>query len=74
MKASDSEIFDFAKKIEDIATIHNLTLIDSILYYQETTGTETEVVTGLISPALKSKLEVEANDSNLLKNSSKLPV
>ena len=74
MKASDSEIFDFAKKIEEISTIHNLTLIDSIIYYQETTGTETEVVTGLISPALKSKLEVEANDSNLLKNSSKLPV
>jgi hypothetical protein len=48
--------------------------MDSIVGYCEQTGMEIDVASTLISSALKAKLREEAQELNLLKKSSKLPL
>jgi hypothetical protein len=48
--------------------------MDAIVHHCETTGMEIDVASSLISPALKAKIREEAEDLNLMKKSSKLPL
>ena len=52
----------------------NLSIMDAIVGYCEQTGMEIDVASTLVSSALKSKLREEAQELNLLKKSSKLPL
>lgn len=75
MKPTDSEIFEFSEKIQSISQEHNMTLLESLIHYQEYSGTESEVMTQLINPSMRMRLEKEAIEANLIKeNSSKLPI
>jgi hypothetical protein len=69
-----NEINEFSelisKKSNDLKCSH----MDAILYHCEETGMEIDVVSTLISSALKAKIREEAQDLNMLKKSSKLPL
>jgi hypothetical protein len=69
-----NEISEFSTKIMEMAEQENLSIMDSIVGYCEQTGMEIDVASTLISSALKAKLREEAQELNLLKKSSKLPL
>ena len=69
-----NEISEFSDKIIGIAEETGMTIMDSILHYCEETELEVDVASTLISSALKSKIRQEAQELNLLKKTSRLPV
>ena len=69
-----NEISEFSTKIMEMAEESNLSIMDSIVGYCEQTGMEIDVASTLVSSALKAKLREEAQELNLLKKSSKLPI
>jgi len=68
------EIKEFSILIEQLANQHKFGLMDAICHHCKETGLEVEVAATLISSALKAKIKEEAQDLNLLKKSSKLPI
>jgi hypothetical protein len=68
------EIRQFSLMVEELALKLKSTRMDAILEHCKTTGLEIEVASTLISPALKSKIREEAQDLNLIKKTSKLPL
>lgn len=68
------EIKEFSVLIEQMATDKTLGLMDAICHYCKETGLEVEVAATLISSALKAKIKEEAQELNLIKKSSKLPI
>ena len=71
---SRDEIKEFSMMVEKLATDEHLGLMDAICHYCKETGLEIEVAASMISSALKAKIREEAQDLNLLKKSSKLPI
>lgn len=69
-----NEISEFSDLINSIATEHNITRMDAIIHHCEQTGMEVDIASTLISSALKSKIREEAQELNLLKKTSKLPL
>jgi hypothetical protein len=69
-----SEISEFSKLIEELAASLRCSRIDAILEHCKNTGLEIEVASTLISAALKAKIREEAQDNNMLKKQSKLPI
>jgi hypothetical protein len=68
------EIKEFSMLIESIANDNKLGLMDAICHHCKETGLEVEIAATLISSALKAKIRDEAQDLNLLKKNSKLPI
>ena len=68
------EIMQFSQTIENLALNEGFTLLDAIVYHCGDIEMEVEVAATLISPALKQKIKEEAEDNNLLKKTSKLPI
>jgi hypothetical protein len=60
--------------IEELAIKLNCTRLDAILEHCKNTGLEIEVASTLISAALKSRIREEAQENNMLKKQSKLPI
>ena len=71
---SREEIKEFSDLIEYLSYMENYTLIESIVYHCESTGLEIDVASTLISPILKQKIKEEAEENNLMKKTSKLPI
>lgn len=71
---SRDEIKNFSMLIEKLATDEHLTLMDAICHHCKESGLEIEVAATLISSALKARIREEAQELNLLKKSSKLPI
>jgi hypothetical protein len=69
-----TEIRDFSVLIEKLAVKLRCNRIDAILQHCKETGMEIELASSLVSPALKAKLKEEAQDLNLIKKTSKLPL
>lgn len=69
-----NEISEFSTKILELAEEENLSIMDTIVGYCENTGMEIDVASTLISSSLKAKIREEAQELNLLKKSSKLPI
>jgi hypothetical protein len=69
-----SEIQEFSEMIEVMAREKKIPLMDTIIMHCEQTGLEIEVSATLISPALKSVIREEAQNLNMIKKNSKLPV
>ena len=69
-----TEINEFSEKISNSVSDAGGTHLYAIIHYCEQTGMELDVASSLISSALKSKIREEAQDLNLLKKSSKLPI
>ena len=68
------EIRDFSMMIEELAVRLSCNRMDAILHHCKDTGLEIEVASTLISSALKSRIREEAQELNLIKKDSKLPL
>jgi hypothetical protein len=68
------EIKEFSLLIEKLSVDEKIGYMDAICYHCQETGLEIEVAATLISAALKSKIKLEAQDNNMLKKTSRLPV
>jgi hypothetical protein len=68
------EIKNFSMLIEELAVNKRIGLMDSICHHCKESGLEVEVAATLLSSALKAKIKEEAQELNLLKKSSKLPI
>ena len=68
------EIKTFSQLIEQLASNLRCSRMDAILEHCKDTGLEIEVASTLISPALKAKIKDEAQELNLIKKTSKLPL
>jgi hypothetical protein len=69
------EITSFSLVIETLAREKSIPYMDAILLHCEGTGLEVELAAKLISGALKSKIQIEAEELNFLpkSNTTKLP-
>jgi hypothetical protein len=68
------EIRDFSMMIKQLSIDKRIGLMDAICHHCKETGLEVEVAATLISSALKAEIKEEAQDLNLLKKTSKLPI
>jgi hypothetical protein len=68
------EILEFSMMIKELSVNKKLGLMDAICHHCKESGLEVEVAATLISSALKSEIREEAQDLNLLKKTSKLPI
>jgi hypothetical protein len=69
-----SEINEFSEMISKKSSQLECSHMEAIVVYCEETGMEIDVASTLISNGLKAKIREEAQDLNLLKKSSKLPL
>jgi hypothetical protein len=69
-----NEISEFSLMIEELANRLKCTRMDAILEHCKETGLEIEVASTLISAALKGRIREEAQDANMLRKTSKLPL
>lgn len=67
------EIMKFSKEIESLSREKRCNIMDAIVLYCEETGLEIELAASLISAPLKSIINEEAQDLNLLKKETRLP-
>jgi hypothetical protein len=68
------EIRNFSLLVEELATKLKCTRMDAILHHCKETGLEVEVASTLISNALKARIKEEAQELNLIKKTSRLPI
>jgi hypothetical protein len=68
------EIKEFSYMIEKLSTDKGISLMDAICHYCKESGLEIEVSATLLSPPLKAKIKLEAEDLNLLKKTARLPI
>jgi len=69
------EMAKFAKSIEELVSRTDYNYIEAIVEHCKTTGLEIEVAATLINSNLKSKIEMNAMDNNMLKEKgSRLPI
>jgi len=66
----------FGLIIEDIVKKKKISYLDAVLNYCETNDIDTGTVSSLINKSLKEKIQIEAENLNLLEksNTSKLPI
>lgn len=69
-----NEISEFSDMIGKLSYVLGSSHMDAIVHHCETTGMEINVASSLVSPALKAKIREEAEDLNLMRKSSKLPL
>ena len=68
------EIKNFSLVIEQMALNLKCTKMDAIIHYCQELGMEIEVASTLISSNLKAKIREEAQELNMMKKSSTLPI
>ena len=68
------EIREFSMMIKQLSIEKRIGLMDAICHHCKESGLEIEVSATLLSAALKAKIKLEAQDLNLLKKTSKLPI
>lgn len=72
---SKDEMTTFSLSIETIVAKKNIPYMDAVIMHCENTGLEVELAAKLISGALKSKIQIEAEELHFLpkSNTTKLP-
>ena len=69
------EMAKFAKEIDKIVSETSYNHIEAITIYCKQTGLEIEIAATLVNPNLKSKIQIDAMDNNMLKEKgSRLPI
>jgi len=63
----------FAKRIEEIVRLKNLSYIDAVLYFCEKNNLDEVDVKKFIAGPIKSKIEAEAMKLNFLPRGNELP-
>lgn len=72
--ATKDEMLKFAGEIESIVEKTDYNYIEAIVEYCKKTGMEIEVASSLVNSNLKSKIETDAQDLNLLPKGNRLPL
>jgi hypothetical protein len=73
--ATKDEMAKFAKAIDSLVSQTDYNYIEAIVEHCRTTGLEIEMAASLINANLKSKIENDALDNNMLKEkSARLPL
>lgn len=67
------EMLKFAKAIEKIVSETDYNHMEAIVEYCKETGMEIELAASLVNTNLKSKIEADAQDLNMLPKSQRLP-
>jgi hypothetical protein len=67
------EMLKFAKAIEKIVSETDYNHMEAIVEYCKDTGMEIELAASLVNTNLKSKIEADAQDLNMLPKSQRLP-
>lgn len=68
------EIQSFSEMIMQLATEKRIEMMEAVCLYCEQSGLEIEVAATLLSQAMKSKIQEEATNLNLLKKEGRLPI
>jgi hypothetical protein len=68
------EMLKFALEIESLVEKTDYNYIEAIVEYCKKTGLEIEVASSLVNSNLKSKIETDAQDLNLLPKGNRLPL
>jgi phytoene/squalene synthetase len=73
--ATKEEMAKFAKAIESMVSRTDYNYIEAIVEYCKESGLEIEMAASLINANLKSKIEANAMDNNMMKEKgSRLPI
>lgn len=72
-------IFDankFSTEIEAMCRTKNIEYIDAVVHWCEKNKVDVEYIAGIIKkdPVIKSKIQAEAENMNVLKRGAKLPI
>lgn len=65
---------EFSLYIEERVVREKISYMDAIIDYCTNNDVDIDNIGGLITPTLKEKIQVEAEDSNMLKPRGKLPL
>ena len=65
---------DLNLTIEEIVKEKELSYMDAVLHYAQTSEIEPEAMAKMLNQSIKDKIEVEAQDLNMLKKTAKLPI
>ena len=65
---------DLNLKIEEIVKTKAISYMEAVLDYAITSGIEPEAMAKMLNQSIKDKIEVEAQDLNMLKKTAKLPI
>lgn len=67
---------DFVKEIDKLVISKNITFFDAVILFCETNNIEVETAASLVkqSTVLKAKIQVEAENLNMVKRSARLPI
>ena len=67
---------DFVKEIDKLVISKNITFFDAVILFCESNNMEVETAASLVkqSTVLKSRIQMEAENLNLMKRSARLPI
>ena len=64
----------FSRAIEEMVAKTDYNHIEAIVEYCKQTGLEIEVASSLVNANLKAKIELDAQNANMLPKSARLPI
>ena len=65
---------DLNLSIEKLVRDKELSYMDAVLHYADTSDIEPEAMAKMLNQSVKDKIEVEAQELHLLKRTAKLPI
>ena len=65
---------DLNLTIEKLVKEKELSYMEAVLHYSEKSEIEPEAMAKMLNQSIKDKIEVEAQDLNMLKKTGKLPI
>lgn len=68
------EMMKFARAIEELVSRTDYNHIEAIVEYCKDTGLEIEVASSLVNSNLKAKIELDAQEANMLPKTARLPI
>jgi hypothetical protein len=68
------EMMKFSRAIEEMVAKTDYNHIEAIVEYCKTTGLEIEVASSLVNANLKAKIELDAQNCNMMPKSARLPI
>lgn len=68
------EMYNFQEEIENIVSGTDYNYMEAIVEYCNRTGMEIEVASTLVNKDLKAKIEIDAQELNMLPKTHRLPI
>lgn len=68
------EMFKFQEQIENMVINTDYNYMEAIIDYCDRTGMEIELASSLVNKDLKAKIQIDAQELNMLPKSRRLPI